>query len=115
MAKETYPLPGAGRKPKPPLHLINTGGTSENDFWGTRQEWEERIFRNANHFTVVRFGVPNGSESTTVKTFAEAYYVAHQEPRALIYAVTLSGRAFCVPASEYVKYAEIHLSLKKQS
>jgi hypothetical protein len=103
MTNDKYPPPAFGRKMLRPLEY-------RGEFGATQQDWEERIFRQASYFTVVRFGVLGGSQCATVKGFAEAYYLAHQEPRALIYAVAGNGQAFCIPKTDYSKYAEIWFS-----
>lgn len=109
--KEAYPASkGRGRK-QPPTPIIRP--FDENCFEGTLADWEQRVFRNASHFTVVRYGVATGSERTTVDTFPQALAVAGYNSRVLVYAVTDSGRAFCVPRSEWFKYYEIWLQLKE--
>lgn len=104
MSKETYPVPGSALKPQ---NLQYRG-----EFGANQKEFEEQTFRNANHFTVVRFGTHNGSEAATFESFARAVYEAHQNPRALVYAVTLAGRHFCIPHSEFEKYAQIHFEMQ---
>src|ERR1700723_3474441 len=99
--KETYPTPTAGKKPPAPSVVripIQQSGYIPN-FTGTRADWEEMIFRNANHFTVFRLKRrtsfrPVERESTVFQTFPEAVADAQQDPAALVYAVTLSGDAF---------------------
>ena len=103
MNKETYP------EPRTHLKLASSGGTSEHDFSGTLEDWEERIFRNAHHFNVVRFGHVEGGECCTTPDFAEAIYIAHSNPRSVLYAVTLAGRAFCMAKKDYEKFARIYL------
>jgi hypothetical protein len=61
----------------------------------------------------MRFGTHNGSEIKTVKSFAVAVYLAHNNPRMLIYAVTDEGQAFCIPKKDYGKYAQLWLSMNK--
>jgi hypothetical protein len=106
--KEHYPLP----KTNQPLTLA--ASNREPEFGATREEFEERLFRTADHFNIVRFGTHNGSEIKTVRNFAEAIYWAHNNPRVLIYVVTLSGNAFCMSRKDYNRYAEIWLSMRKQ-
>lgn len=96
------------RRKKPQLTLVPA---REPEFGNTQQEWEERIFRAANHFNVIRYGVPAGSECATVKTYPEAIHLAYDNPRALIYAVTLAGHAFCIPRKEYEKYSAVWLEI----
>ncbi len=110
--KERYPRSTPSTRLK---HLRLATSNRKPEFGATREAFEERIFRCANHFNVVRFGVPSGSEIKTVKTFSEAIYNAHGNPRALIYAVALSGDAFCISKTEYGKYAEVWLSMRRSS
>ena len=101
---DEYPLP---KKPKLRL-IVNT--KPDPAFSGTREEWEEYVFTRADHFNIVRFGSHNGSESTTVGSFAEAIHIALNNPRALIYAAcTGSGDAFCVARKDWEKFARITL------
>jgi|SRR6185312_5027575 len=102
--KETYPAP----RGKPVLVSSNP----DPDFSGDRRQYEDRVFRRADHFNIVRFTSHSGSQTCTVKTFAEAVYVAHKEPRALIYAVdSRTGDAFCIVREDWSHYAEVWLSL----
>ena len=108
---DTYPKP---KLPSQRLsHLRLAASNREPEFGATREVFEERVFRCATHFNVVRYGTHNGSEIKTVKTFSEAIYNAYGNPRALIYAVTNDGRAFCIPKTQYGKYAEVWLSMAK--
>jgi hypothetical protein len=104
MTKDEYPLPKAAKKG---LRILNTGGIPYGEFGNNVDEFEERIFRNASHFNVVRFGTHNGSESTTTDNFLKALELVKNEPRALIYAATTEGRAFCVPKKQYEKYRKL--------
>lgn len=107
MIPNTYPTPKRKRQPK--LTLVNY--ERQPEFGASVQEWEERIFRAAAYFSIVRYGVPAGSECATTDTYPRALHLAYGNPRALIYAVTLAGRAFCIPRSEYSKYAALWLSM----
>lgn len=84
----------------------------ENCFEGTLMDWEARVFRNAEYFTVVRYGV-SGGECAEVRTFPQALSLIETNSRALVYAVTKSGRNFCVPRSEWPKYHQIWLAEHK--
>lgn len=116
--KETYPIPTNGKKPPAPSIRARLGTTNstkkrpEDCYLETQRDWEEAIFRHANHFTVFRLhrrvhGTMPERESTVYQTFPEAITVANPDPRLLVYAVTLSGDAFCVPRSEWIKYLDI--------
>jgi hypothetical protein len=82
---------------------------------GTQQEWETSVFRNANHFTVFRYGpgrLPSERRNVTVyQTFTEALEDAADDLRALIYAVTIEGRAVCIPRKEWPHYLELWSSV----
>ena len=112
--KETYPIPTAGKKPPAPSVVIQfpkSAGYVPN-FTGTRADWEEAIFRNANHFTVFRLHRrtsfrPVERESVVYATFPEATAEASKDVQALVYAVTLSGDAFCIPTGNWDRYKAI--------
>jgi hypothetical protein len=109
--KTTYPQP---KSPSQRLtHLRLAASNREPEFGATREAFEERVFRTASHFNIVKYGTFNGSEIATVKSFAVAVYLAHENPRMLIYAVTDDGRAFCIPKKDYEKFAEIWLGMHK--
>jgi hypothetical protein len=106
--KETYPLPGKH------LRVVPKTEGRVPEFGANREEFEERIFRVADHFNVVRFGA-FGSEVATVKTFPEAVYLASQQPRSLIYAVSsFTAQAFCLGKKDWEKYARITLELRHE-
>lgn len=100
--KDGYPI---SQRKKPPKTVLK-------EYPNSLEEWEERVFRDALYFTVVRFGYVSGGEVCTLKTFPEAIYVAHQNERSLLYAVDTKGNGFCMPRKEYEKYARIWLALK---
>lgn len=108
--KETYPIPTAGKKP-PALSIVRKA--PEDCYLETQRDWEEAVFRNANHFTVFRLhrrttaGTLPERESTVYQTFPEALNVAKTDPRLLVYAVTLTGDSFCIPPGEWDKYLAI--------
>ena len=109
--KTIYPQP---KSPSQRLsHLRLAASNREPEFGATREVFEERAFRTATHFNVVRFGTHNGSEIATVKSFAVAVYLAHDNPRMLIYAVSSEGQAFCIPKKDYGKYAQIWMGMHK--
>jgi hypothetical protein len=107
---DTYPAPKSGRS-SPKVVVRN----ETPEFGNTRDEFEERIFRTADHFNVIRYGVPAGSECATVATFPEAMALAHNNPRVLVYVVsTTLGHAFCMGRKDYNRYAEIWLSMSNR-
>jgi len=112
MTNDTYPAPNKRAK----LELIITEGTQPDPaFSGTREQWEEYVFRRADHFNVVRYNSHNGSEIMTLDTFAKAIYIASGNPRSLIYAVCAgSCDAFCVARGDWEKYARITLELRSK-
>ena len=110
--KTPYPQP---KSPSQRLsHLRLAASNREPEYGTTREAFEERVFRTASHFNIVKYGTFNGSEIATVKSFAVAVYLAHANPRMLIYAVSSEGLAFCIPKKDYGKYAEIWLSMAEK-
>ncbi len=105
----TYPTP----KPRVRVRLKVAASNDAPEFGATREQYEERIFRAAMCFNVVRFGTHNGSEIATTNSYPKALALAHGNPRALIYVVASDGSAFCMPSKDYLKYAEIHLGMSK--
>jgi len=103
--KETYPAPKAGRTRHLSVVASNAARTAE--YGDSLAAFEERIFRGAICFNVVRFGVPAGSECQTTDSFPRALWLAHQQPRTLIYVVSSDGRAFCMSHKDYGKFALI--------
>lgn len=102
MTNDTYPLPRAD---------LRIAASNINPEYTTVEEREDAIFGRADHFTVVRFGTHNGSESTTRPSFAEAVYLAHDNPRALVYAVcSITGESFCVARKRWEHFAEVCLN-----
>ena len=107
---DTYPQPARkGKKQPKPSHLTLAHSFTENDFDCDLDTWEERVFRGAAYFNVVRFGSHNGSEIKTVETLPQALAEAGDNKRALIYGVCLSGRALCIPRKAYAHYAQVWL------
>ena len=101
--KETYPIPTAGKKPPAP----SIKRAPADCYLLDQHDWEEAIFRNAHHFNAMRYRTGNW-ESNVFETFPEAVAaVADYSPRTLIYAVTLSGDAFCIPRKEWDAYKTI--------
>lgn len=109
MTRDTYPPPGFN----PRLRLASVNETPE--FGATREQWEERIFRIADHFNVVRHNPGGGSDIATVKTFTEALFLAHNKERHLVYVVTLNGDAFCMPPKDYAKFADMTLKMRGEA
>lgn len=103
-----YPPPAQRKRPKH-LSLAASNPAPLNEFGATIEEREERIFRSALYFSIIRFGVPNGSECATTNTFPKALALASGNDRTLIYCVNSEGTSFCVPKKDYPKYAELWL------
>ena len=79
----------------------------ENDFSVSQDQWEENVFSNAHHFTVFRFFGRHQRESKVFETWPEALADAEGDKRALIYAVTLSGRQVCCVPAKWPRYHEL--------
>lgn len=105
MSKQAYPLPKSARPKKPEVLPLTE--------FPSREAWEESIFKDALYFTVVRFGVPSGSQTYTCETFPEALEQAKKYERALIYCVNAQGNAFCLVKGEYDKYSKIWQDIKQ--
>lgn len=108
MSKETYPLPG--QTPGRPRLVY------QNEFGVTREAYEERVFRQAHHYNIVRFRPGGGSDITTVKEFPLALWIAHlkDDHRYLLYVVTEHGDAFCMSHKDYAKFALIHTEMREE-
>lgn len=100
-----YPPPGRNAPPRSTFPL----GTE----YGTRDEWEEQLFRNADHYNVWRFGYVTGGEVFTTKSFSEALYVACSNDRACLYVVTAEGSGFCMGRKDYKKYADLFIKMRE--
>lgn len=107
MPKETYPVTGV------PLKVVIDNANPE--YGQNRAEWEEHVFRRADHFNVVRFNAGGGSEIATVKNFVEALFLAHGKERHLIYVAALNGDAFCMSPNEYERFAQITLEMRGET
>lgn len=116
MKDGTYPIPTGGKKPPVP-NIIRPAAkpnpTPNESLSGTREQWEEAIFRHAAYFTTVRrlsrrvkFG-PVEWDRREFKSFPEALQDAGDDPQVLVYAVSEEERFFCVPKKEYAKYLKI--------
>lgn len=91
----------AARAQRPEVPLVE---------YSSYEEWENRIFRTAQYFTVVRFGVPGGSECLTTQSFPVALAAADSEPRSLIYCVGIGGHAFCLVRKDWGRFAQLWLA-----
>jgi hypothetical protein len=79
----------------------------ENKFPPTYDEWEEVVFKNASHFTVYRFLGSHKRDKATHYSLIEAINDAGDDVRALVYAVTASGQAVCLPRSKWPHFAKL--------
>lgn len=93
------------------LVILNALLNSPNDFSGTKDQWERRIFLNACHYTVVIYdGVGHGSRfhadraEIIYRDFNRALKRARSHPRALIYGVTENGRSDLLSRSRWEEY-----------
>lgn len=111
MPRETYPQPG--QTPGRP-RLVYTNLSPE--FGATREQYEERIFRQASHYNIVRLRAGGGSEIATTTDFREALTVVLTEDdhRYLLYVVTENGEAFCMSHKDYAKFAEIYVKAREE-
>ena len=84
---------------------------SPNDFSGTKEDWERRIFLNASHYVVIVYpGVDHGSRFNEdrlrieYKDFNRALRRARHFSRSLIYGVTANGRSDLLARSRWEEY-----------
>ena len=108
-------MPKGGVPYPPPRRALNPVPRPASHEIGTWEEYEEQLFRAYSHFNVVRFGRYEGGEVCTVKTFPEALYIAHENPRSLIYVVSDTGAAFCMDRKDREKFAKIWMAIYKPS
>lgn len=78
----------------------------EHDFVGTLEEWEERVFLRASHFRLHRISFDNTKRDTNeTENFEEAMHLAlaslEERYRVMVYALTESGRYFCIPQERW--------------
>jgi hypothetical protein len=87
--------------------------STEHDFTGTREEWEERVILNAVTFRVHRYIDGGGHDSMEIKDYEEALKLVGREmgsgKRLLLYAITESGRYVVVPQNKYRYYYELRM------
>lgn len=83
----------------------------EHDFdVPTVEEWEDKVFLSAyrsGHFNVFRKTGFMCRETERFHDFAEAAMNAYNDPRALVYAVTKTERAVCLPRKRWLHYLEL--------
>ena len=84
--------------------------SSENNFTMSLDDWEVRVFNSATTFRLSRFNA-SGELRAEVKTFPEALRLAGgvlgSEDRVLIYAVTESGRFFCIEQKKWSSFLDL--------
>lgn len=76
----------------------------EHQFPHKLEDWDLNVFRGASHFTVV---LPGQGKWDYVKSFHDAVKKAEGNPRALIYAVTASGRSTVMVRDRWGEYYEL--------
>jgi hypothetical protein len=79
-------------------HNVSRVRTPNESLTGTLEEWEEAVFRHADHFAVFRYPSKQRDE---YRTFAEAVAAAKDDQRALVYAITAEGRFCVVPRGQW--------------
>lgn len=77
---------------------------AEHNFTGSLEEWEDQVFLAATLFTTYRRAGKGHGDRRPFKTFPEAIVDAQTDPRALLYAVTDSGRSFCIERGKWRHY-----------
>lgn len=80
----------------------------------TREEWETEVFKASCKYTVaVQLGGGN-KDFADFATYPEALITALRTDRAVLYAVTETGRSLCIPKNEYEKYLNLYNQLTGQ-
>ena len=81
---------------------------TEHDFSGDLENWEDRVFEHASHFTVVQGRSPFTRVRTEYKTFPEARVIAEMSGiTAMVYAVTESGRHVMLIRRRWPHYEQL--------
>ena len=73
----------------------------EHDFSQDRDEWEQSVVDNAAMFTTARFLCKGKYDRREFSSLADAVEDARSGGRAMVYAVTESGRAVYVPEDKW--------------
>lgn len=95
---------------------MNKTSSPEDHLTGTQGDWEEAIFRSADHFSVFRRVPGTGGETFKCKTFPEAVSAAKAQASdtpVIIYAITLSGRSCVIPKTDWQNYLRIWADLQE--
>lgn len=85
---------------------------SDSDFTGNLEDWEDRVFQNADHFRVHKFFGRGGHDQIETTDFGEAMRLVVEVGktpghRAMVYVVTVSGRSCVIPKERYAHCAEM--------
>ena len=98
--------------------MDNIVGTSD-DFTGNLQDWEERVFKEAELFRLHRYiGSAGGiSDRAELKDFRQALKLAVLElrkgNRVMVYAVAKTGRWFQIPEKQWHQYLKVWDAMKR--
>lgn len=88
----------------------------DEDFTGLVEDWDDRVFRHAEHFRVHRFSGRGGQDRVQTTEFPIAMRAAIDALRAgyrvLVYAVTATGRYQALEQRRWNHYATIYLENK---
>lgn len=86
----------------------------EHNFGTSLDKWEDQVFLGASHFVVFRstgrsalLSGRRDDQRKQVPTFADAKQIADADPRALVYAVTETGRSVCLERKKWPHYEEL--------
>lgn len=88
--------------------------TREHNFNVKIDEWERAVFEAAvlgGYFSTYNAGT---REYGVFKTFPEGLRYAHDNPRALLYAVALTERHTVIPKRLWNEYAEFYLTIERR-
>lgn len=86
----------------------------DEDFSGLLEDWDDRVFRHADHFRVHRYYGNGSNDRMETKDFGQAMCAADaclKTPgmRVLVYAVTATGRYQCLVQTRWEHYAQLWL------
>lgn len=84
--------------------IVTVGGVSaapEHDFSQSRDQWEQSVIDNAAYFTTARHKGRGNYDRREFPTMAEAAGDADDDPRAMVYACTVTGRSVLVPRDKW--------------
>lgn len=91
--------------------------SSEHDFTGALEAWDERVFTNTEHFRLHRYKGRGSHDQAETKDFGEcmrwAFAAKAEGFRVIVYSITASGRSCCLVENKWEQYAALWIKLQK--